>query len=546
MERSLHQTVHMKVYSLLQHDPMPRSVEVELHSRFQIPSFQILGLPGPEIQEARERIIAAFAASGFEFPKKRVIANLTPSAERKTGTGHDLSIAIKILSTILDLAWPDQIYAWGELGLDGSVKPTQHTAQWLEFFCRLHASSDQPIIFVCSSADAWAYHSLIQWRKQHHLAVPEAVQIHILDHLGQLGLGLSFENTNQFHLKFLNRFESPALPTAHSNLLPLHPQLEQVLSLALIGEHHLLLLGPKGVGKSQTLEWLAALAPPPNPLQTWNRILNHATVDSEFANRIQLETTDFYHSLNQRPIRRIHANLRPTHLLGSWSKSGFQAGELARAHGGYLIADEFPEWPRDAKECLREPLEQREFRLTRKQGTIQMQCDLQFIGTGNLCRCGGIPAVVMAKLGASMGDHKKKNASHHRSQCKCSPLDARDYLAKISGPLMDRIDLIAIHALQPAQKTTTDPDRLKYKIFDARLFCIDTWGCYPGKLPVPYLEKKLENSAFRLLLQGTPSLRSKHKVMRIAHSIQALEGSSELTEAHVFQALTYRMENLSE
>ena len=132
----------MQVYSFFQDSVHPSRITVEVHTRFQIPSFQILGLPAPEIQEARERIMAAFVACEFDFPKKKVIVNLAPSSIRKSGTGHDLAIALRILESTLDLEWPEHLFAWGELGLDGEIKACGKMANLTELLLQHSKETD--------------------------------------------------------------------------------------------------------------------------------------------------------------------------------------------------------------------------------------------------------------------------------------------------------------------------------------------------------------------------------------------------------------------
>lgn len=173
----------MHVFSFFVDGTDPRWIEIEYHSRFQIPGFQILGLPGPEIQEARERIIAAFQNSDFEFPKRKIIVNLTPSSMKKTGTGHDLGIAIKILSAHTDHPFPPALLAWGELGLDGSIKSTGKMAHLTELL--LSQKSDSTLALYLAQDDALQFENLISWRKIVKLKTPH-LSVRALNHLREL------------------------------------------------------------------------------------------------------------------------------------------------------------------------------------------------------------------------------------------------------------------------------------------------------------------------------------------------------------------------
>ncbi|NDG84978.1 MAG: hypothetical protein EBX52_08080, partial [Proteobacteria bacterium] len=156
------------------------------------------------------------------------------------------------------------------------------------------------------------------------------------------------------------------------------------------------------MGKSNSFQWFKQLAAAPPPSLAWERALY-------IESRSEQPRFDL-------PVRQVHAQVRPSHLLGSFGPRGFRAGELSLAHGGLLLADEFPEWPRDSKECLREPLETQRLLITRVKGTVEAKCDIQLIASGNLCHCGGFPsrlkaAGIQSKLG-----------------CRCSEPEVRSYL----------------------------------------------------------------------------------------------------------------------
>ncbi len=530
----------IQTYSLFQNDVTIKSVEVELHTRFQIPSFHILGLPAPEIQEARERIMAAFSSSDLEFPKQKVMVNLTPSSERKSGTGHDLAIAIKILEQVIDLRPPsslkNKIYAWGELGLDGKIKSCGHMAKWVELI--FHENIE--ILFL-SKEDHQTLTRLIQWRKEKSLPVPlipflievnslNEVADHLTNDLLSRGLRSPKQNLSERAAKetasqSLQTKPPPEVPC----LLPLSPSLERVIKIALVGRHHLLILGPKGTGKSQALDWLKALAPDPKPSQTWERLL--------------LSDQSFDPVQFRLPIRRVHAQIRPSHLLGSWNNNGFHAGELSNAHGGILIADEFLEWPRDAKECLREPLEQKRYGLTRKQGTVQLSCDVQFIGTGNLCPCGGLPHPYLQRV---QGRARSKQLFQ---KCSCKASVMEHYLNRLSGPVADRIDLVYIHAEAPnGQINYLDQTEIvnhQNQIQQSQDFCIKKNQGLSSSLGVVLLEEKVKQVKHsEAMLHSITSLRARHKVMRIACTIQALERNETLKPEHLMEAITYRFEGI--
>jgi magnesium chelatase family protein len=505
----------MIIHSFLFQDTEIQAIEVQVHVRLQIPSFQILGLAGPEIQEARERIIAAFASNAIEFPKKKVIVNLAPSDIKKSGTGHDLAMAIGIISVNHVIGGKNDSnakwFAWGALGLDGKIQSCGKTASLLDLLCK----DDQHKILYLSAEDAADLLELEEWRKEKKLRSLQNTDIRVIRTLKEV---IEPPTETMALPKRTRRQSTP-------ELLPLLPTQERVLDLSIIGRHHSLILGPKGVGKSQMLEWYRWLTPESDPGKSWRRFL----YEDNARNRVPLNRVF--------PLRSVHAQVKPAHLLGSWTNKGFRAGELSLAHGGILIADEFLEWHRDAKECLREPLQNKRTTITRVQGTSEIECDFQLIATGNLCPCGGLPE----RFGQKTNSYP----------CRCSPIKVLEYLQKISGPIADRIDLITIFHQEPDPKkvdfngviSMEKIEEKKSRLMRIREFALEKFGAIPGELPVRWLETNLpSNRMIEHALTGNRlSLRSRHKVLRLARSIQALEMSSELKVDHVMEALGYRL-----
>jgi|GEM_PF-643422 len=511
----------MQVHSFFQESVQASRITVEIHSRFQIPSFQILGLPAPEIQEARERIMAAFTSCGFEFPKKKVVINLAPSSVRKSGTGHDLAIAIRVLESALDLQWPERIYAWGELGLNGEIKPCGKMASLMDLLLKERTRSGMVLL---SPVDARTFESYRQWRIRNALPVPQAFLVVSVPSLEDVPEVIR-SGTSKNKISEVPASHAHAHPLTWPSLLPLSTPLSRVVEISITGRHHLLLLGPKGVGKSEALEWFKAILPESPPEQTWARLLFEESRQA----RASFET----------PVRQVHSQVKPAHLLGSFSKRGFQAGELALAHGGLFIADEFMEWPRDAKECLREPLQSKRVILTRVSGQSILPCDVQLVGTGNLCPCGGVPAPLRGIVGVS--------TKHF--PCRCRAIEFQNYFQKLSGPIADRIDLIHLYAPSGESgiefdMTPVNPDEWRKRIAENRAFANETFGKLPSDLSVHWLERNLpRKKSIETMLKRVPNLRSRHKVLRVARTLQSMERTSTQTEEQIFESVSRRFTN---
>jgi magnesium chelatase family protein len=503
----------MRTYSFFLSDSRAELLTVEYSARFQIPGFQILGLAAPEIQEARERIASAFQNEGFEFPKKKVTVNLAPASVRKSGTGHDLAIALKILSETVNAPWPECALAWGELSLDGTIRSAGRIAHLIELLADEGFRSSTPWILL-NPFDFQELQRLLEWRKSAGMPNPEGMKVLRVPRLRDLP-SLLASGENHLLMPPLLPLLPPA--TMKEALLPLSEFQERMVKLASIGRHHCLIMGPKGVGKSASFDWFRTLAEAPPPAQAWERALFQETRNE----RAQFET----------PIRQVHSQVKPSHLMGTYASSGFRAGELSLAHGGILFADEFPEWPRDSKECLREPLETEKIILTRVKGTLEMKCDVQIVASGNLCPCGGFPALLR-----TFGYQSK-------IKCRCNDGEVRNYLHRLSGPILDRIDLVAVFG--EAEKPNFDSKRPWLAIYDevkrTRDFALSLFKCPPSKLGPSALEALLpKRRTIEALLNDLTSLRSRHKVIRVACSIQALEGCEELREEHLIESRSYR------
>ena len=277
------------------------------------------------------------------------------------------------------------------------------------------------------------------------------------------------------------------------------------------------------MGKSQALEWFKELIPQSSAEQTWTRLL--------------LEESRNQEPTFATPVRQVHAQIKPPHLLGSFSAKGFRAGELSMAHGGLLIADEFMEWPRDAKECLREPLQNKKVIVTRVQGQHQLPCDIQLVGTGNLCPCGGVPPTFRSLI----------TLEPKQFPCRCKMIDFHDYFKKLSGPIADRIDLVHLHiALPKYESRVIDAEAWRARIEANQTFAKKTFGKLPSELEVDWLEKNLpDHKSFNSMLNRLPSLRARHKVLRVARTLQSMDRNPALKEEHVFEAISMRiMDNL--
>lgn len=505
----------MKFYSLLNHEPEPHLQEIEVSSSFQIPSFQIVGLPAREVSEAKERIRAAIQESDLEFPKRRVVVNLHPADVHKKGTGVDLAMALAILDHHGGEAKNgEKVLAWGELSLNGEVRPSEQIlravyAGWKNGVSRI----------LLSEADALTARVKRDWIARSQIFKRKAPKIIGVKTLKEAWIALR-ENPK----------EGIALPEPTEATPPRPPlfimahSLQRVIMAAAAGHHHLLLLGPKGAGKSHALEWLSELLPPAPDLFQLQRELTAEILPHHFR-------------VGSGRCRRVLPQIRPSALLGYASTGRYVPGELALAHGGILVADEFPEWSRDTRETLREPMERASFSLTRQNARVEVETNFLLAATGNLCPCGGWP------------DHLgTKPMFPLVTRCDSPGLRCREYLSRLSGPVLDRIDIVTLIQQRPMRVLNASKeliDEVQARVLTARQEMIRSWGKPAGSLHPEEIEFLLATHRVgEAAFASCTSLRSRHKIARVAWSLALLDRADHPGPEHFLEASQYRADRV--
>jgi magnesium chelatase family protein len=565
-------------------EPHPVLQWVEIASFLQIPHFQIIGLPGPEVAEARERVRAAIEASGLEFPRRRVVLNLAPSSIKKRGTGVDLAMALAVLHDsygLAPLASGSSVVAWGELGLDGTLKPAYQLTRAV--YAAWEAGADLLIVAHEEYEGACERARWIREAGQLMGAAPGIARASSL--MEAWDILRDRKNWDQWKVLGSSGIAEPAGQAGESSeaslqrdsmaLLPLSKTMERVIGVAATGAHHLMLLGPRGTGKSHALEWLVALQPPLNPQVRVKQALLQELGGPAWNRGTESATPNGGEGL---PIRRVSPQARPAALLGGANGAAVRPGEFSLAHGGLLIADEFPEWQRDSREALREPLERGVITLTRAQRTVELPARFILAANGNLCPCGGWPQELPLPTEAQ---------GRRISRCQCSMGVRTQYLSRLSGPILDRMDLVVMIAgvgagvgsldtstepapqwkpkkpklaeavatglpslpsSSPSPTSATAPDRLRSLRAQTRIareLAIRSWGKPPGRLEAHELEALL---AARPEWQDQlnpalfASLRTRHKILRVALTLAAWDGHAEPLKGHFMEATYYRAE----
>ncbi len=474
--------------------------------------FFLVGLPDTSVKESHERILSALRVNGYKFPTCQIVVNMAPADIRKEGSAYDLPLAVSILATAGKVAEEKlgQYLMMGELSLDGSLQPIKGAL---------------PIAIKAREEGFKGF--ILPKRNAREAAIVNNLEVYGVDNICEVIEFLNGERTLEPTVVNTREEFRAKQETFEFDFADVKGQenVKRALEVAAAGGHNVVMIGPPGSGKSMMAKRLPSILPPLTLAESLETTKIHSV-----AGKLGADSTLIAH----RPFRTPHHSTSAIALVGGGSNP--QPGEISLAHNGVLFADELPEFNRSVLEMLRQPMEDRIITVSRVKYTVNYPASFMLVASMNPCPCGYY--------------------NHPTRPCTCNPGQVQRYLNKISGPLLDRIDIQVEITPVPFEKLTTTQQgetsaQIRERVIRARNIQAERYKSHPGihcnaQMTPSMLRAyaQLDDKGLQLLQTAMTRLnlsaRAYDRILKVSRTIADLEGCATIQPHHLAEAIGYR------